>query len=222
MPVYNEKATIREILRRVRATPIPKEIVLVDDGSADGTRDILAEEQAADPHLTVILHEENRGKGAALRTGITHATGDVIVIQDADLEYDPNDYLRLIQPIVDRRADVVYGSRFRGDAERVHLFWHRVANGMLTLLSNMFNNLNLTDMETCYKAFRRGVLDDIEIRENRFGVEPELTAKIARRRHRIFEVPITYSGRDYSEGKKIGLSDAFRALYCVVRYGLVD
>ena len=222
MPVYNEKSTIQEILRRVRATPIPKEIIVVDDGSADGTREILKQEQEDHDDLRVILHEKNSGKGAALRTGITHATGDVLVIQDADLEYDPNDYLQLIQPIVDGRADVVYGSRFRGSAERVHLFWHRIANGMLTLLSNMFNNLNLTDMETCYKAFRRGVLDDITIKENRFGVEPEVTAKIARRKHRIYEVPITYSGRDYSEGKKIGLRDAFRALWCVVRYGIAD
>lgn len=223
MPVYNEKATIHEILRRVRATPIPKEIIVVDDCSADGTRDLLREEEArADGDLRVLLHDKNQGKGAALRTGIEQATGDVLIVQDADLEYDPNDYLHLIQPIVDGRADVVYGSRFRGDVERVHLFWHRVANGMLTLLSNMFNNVNLTDMETCYKAFRRGVLDDITIKENRFGVEPELTAKIARRRHRIYEVPITYSGRDYSEGKKIGLRDAFRALWCVVRYGIAD
>lgn len=223
MPVYNEKSTIHEILRRVRATPIPKEIIVVDDCSVDGTRDLLRKEEGkSDGDLRVLLHEQNKGKGAALRTGIAYATGDVLIIQDADLEYDPNDYLQLIQPIVDGRADVVYGSRFKGNVERVHLYWHRLANGMLTLLSNMFNNINLTDMETCYKAFRRGVLDDIEIQENRFGVEPEVTAKIARRRHRIYEVPITYSGRDYSEGKKIGLRDAFRALWCVVRYGLAD
>lgn len=221
IPVYNEKKTIREIVRRVRAVPIPKEIVLVDDFSTDGTRDILREMES-DDDLAIYYHDVNQGKGAALRTAFKQCTGDVVVIQDADLEYDPREYLRLIQPIIDGRADVVYGSRFIGDAVRVHLFWHRVANGILTLLSNVFTNLNLTDMETCYKVFRRSVLDGIEIKQNRFGVEPELTAKIARRKCRIYEMPISYDGRDYSEGKKIGLKDAFNALYCIVRYWIAD
>ncbi|MFO0946387.1 MAG: glycosyltransferase family 2 protein [Planctomycetota bacterium] len=221
IPVYNEKKTIREIIRRVRDVPIPKEIVLVDDFSTDGTRDMLREMEGEED-LAIYYHDVNQGKGAALRTAFKKCTGDVVVIQDADLEYDPREYLRLIQPIIDGRADVVYGSRFIGDVVRVHLFWHRVANGILTLLSNIFTNLNLTDMETCYKVFRRSVLDGIEIKQNRFGVEPELTAKIARRKCRIYEMPISYHGRDYSEGKKIGLKDAFNALYCIVRYWFAD
>jgi glycosyltransferase involved in cell wall biosynthesis len=221
IPVYNELRTIHEIIRRVRAVPIPKEIVLVDDFSTDGTREILRK-MVGEPDLVIHFHEQNQGKGAALRTAFKHCSGDVVVIQDADLEYDPREYLKLIQPIVDGRADVVYGSRFIGDVVRVHLFWHRVANGILTLLSNIFTNLNLTDMETCYKVFRRSVLQDIEIKQNRFGVEPELTAKIARRGCRIYELPISYDGRDYSEGKKIGLKDAFNALYCIVRYWIAD
>ncbi|MDA1280959.1 MAG: glycosyltransferase family 2 protein [Chloroflexi bacterium] len=222
MPVFNEQATIREILRRVRQTPIPKEILVVDDGSTDGTADLLSVEAENNDDTLVFTHQVNQGKGAALRTGIAHASGSVVIVQDADLEYDPDDYLRLLQPIIDGRADVVYGSRFKGEAERVHLFWHRMANGVLTLLSNALNNLNLTDMETGYKAFRNGVLDDIVIKENSFGVEPELTAKIARHNCRIYEVPISYSGRDYSEGKKIGLSDALVALWCIVRYRFGD
>lgn len=221
IPVYNERLTIQEIIRRVRAVPIPKEIVVVDDQSTDGTREQL-EQMRGDADLKIFYHKQNQGKGAALRTAFKHCTGDVVVIQDADLEYDPREYLRLIQPIVDGRADVVYGSRFIGDVVRVHLFWHRVANGVLTLLSNIFTNLNLTDMETCYKVFRRSVLEGIEIKQNRFGVEPELTAKIARRRCRIYEMPISYDGRDYSEGKKIGLKDAFNALYCIIRYWIAD
>ncbi|WP_145264075.1 glycosyltransferase family 2 protein [Planctomycetes bacterium Pan216] len=221
MPVFNERHTIHEIIRRVRAVPIPKEIILVDDCSTDGTTDIL-KEMEGQPDIKLAFHSKNQGKGAGLRTAFGMASGDVVIVQDADLEYDPNEYPRLIQPIVDGRADVVYGSRFIGDVTRIHLFWHRVANGILTLLSNIFTNLNLTDMETCYKVFRRGVLDDIKIRQNRFGVEPELTAKIARRRCRVYEMPISYHGRDYSEGKKIGLRDAFDALYCIVRYSIAD
>lgn len=221
MPVYNEATTIREILRRVLAVPIPKEILVVDDGSTDGTRDILSEFDGK-PDVHVFLHERNQGKGGALRTAFQHATGDVILIQDADLEYDPAEYPRLIQPIVAGRADVVFGSRFKGETTRIHMFWHRIANGMLTLLSNFFTNLNLTDMETCYKVFRRDVLKDITIKQNGFGIEPELTAKVARRKCRVYEIPISYFGRDYSEGKKIGLKDAFVALYCIVRYSLAD
>ncbi len=224
IPVYNEKIWIREIVRRVQAVPIPKEIVIVDDCSTDGTRDILKtlEDQ---PDVRVVYHEVNRGKGAALREGFRHATGDVVLVQDADLEYDPSEYPRLIQPIVDNRADVVYGSRFIGESHRVLYFWHYVANKVLTLLSNMFTNLNLTDMETCYKVFRREVLAGMTLRSDRFGFEPEVTAKIARKRNpawRVFEVPISYSGRTYEEGKKIGLRDAFNALYCIIRYWKFD
>ncbi len=221
MPVYNEKATIHEIIRRVQAVPIAKEIVVVDDCSTDGTRAML-QAMEGEPGLRVLYHEQNAGKGAALQTAFRHVTGDVVIIQDADLEYDPSEYPRLIQPIVDGRADVVYGSRFTGDVVRVHLFWHRLANGLLTLLSNIFTNLNLTDMETGYKVFRRSVLDNMTLREKRFGVEPELTAKIARRKLRIYEMPISYAGRDYSEGKKIGFKDALKAFYCIFRYWLAD
>jgi glycosyltransferase involved in cell wall biosynthesis len=221
MPVFNEAATIREILRRVRAVPIPKEILVVDDGSTDGTREIL-QSMDGEPDLRIFFHDRNQGKGGALRTAFKHATGDVVIIQDADLEYDPAEYPRLIQPIVAGRADVVYGSRFKGETTRIHMFWHRVANGFLTLLSNIFTNLNLTDMETCYKAFRRDILNTITVKQNGFGIEPELTAKIARRKCRVYEIPISYFGRDYSEGKKIGLKDAFVALYCIIRYRITD
>jgi glycosyltransferase involved in cell wall biosynthesis len=221
IPVYNERATICEIIRRVRAVPIQKEIIIVDDCSTDGTRDLLREMES-EPDLRIFYHEHNSGKGAALHTAFRHVTGDVVIIQDADLEYDPGEYLRLIQPLVAGKADVVYGSRFAGDVVRVHLFWHRVANGLLTLLSNIFTNLNLTDMETGYKVFRRSVIEDIELREKRFGVEPELTAKIARRKLRIYEMSISYAGRDYSDGKKIGAKDALRAFYCIFRYWLAD
>jgi glycosyltransferase involved in cell wall biosynthesis len=223
IPVYNEKQWVRELLRRVQEVPIPKEIVIVDDCSTDGTRDIL--KQLEDPNLRVILQERNQGKGAALREGFRHATGSVILVQDADLEYDPSEYPRLIQPILENKADVVFGSRFIGDSHRVLYYWHSVANRALTTLSNMFTNLNLTDMETCYKVFRREVLSEIRLRSNRFGFEPEITAKIAKHRNpswRVYEVPISYCGRTYEEGKKIGLKDAFTALYCIVRYWLMD
>jgi glycosyltransferase involved in cell wall biosynthesis len=223
IPVYNERQWIRELVRRVQAVPIPKEIVLVDDCSTDGTREILRELEG--PDVRVIYQERNQGKGAALREGFRHATGCVVIVQDADLEYDPSEYPRLIQPIVENKADVVYGSRFSGDNHRVLYYWHSVANSMLTGLSNMFTNLNLTDMETCYKVFRREVLADLRLKSNRFGFEPEVTAKIAKHRNptwRIYEVPISYSGRTYEEGKKIGLKDAFTAFYCIVRYWLFD
>src|SRR5262245_20425131 len=210
IPVYNEKQWIRELLRRVQAVPIPKEIIIVDDCSTDGTRDILRGLDGVGG-VRVFLQPVNRGKGAALREGFKHVTGDVIVVQDADLEYDPAEYPRLIQPILENRADVVYGSRFIGESHRVLYFWHYVANKVLTTLSNMFTNLNLTDMETCYKVFRREVLAGIELRSDRFGFEPEITAKIAKKRNpawRIYEIPVSYSGRTYEEGKKIGLKDA--------------
>ena len=224
VPVYNEKATLEEIVRRVRAVSIPKEIILVDDGSTDGTRELLAEMEGQ-PDLRVFYHERNQGKGAALKTGFSHATGEVVVIQDADLEYDPIHYPQLIQPIVEGVADVVYGSRFIATGpHRVLYFWHYVANRLLTTLSNTFTDLNLTDMETCYKAFRREVIQEIgpTLKEKRFGIEPELTAKVARRQYRIYEVGITYFGRTYGEGKKIKLRDAFRALWCILRYWKVD
>ena len=224
IPVYNELQWIREIIRRVDAVPIPKEVVIVDDFSTDGTRDILKElEEHPDVH--VIYQPHNQGKGAALREGFRHAKGDVIIVQDADLEYDPAEFPRLIQPIVENRADVVFGSRFIGEQHRVLYFWHSVANFVLTKMSNIFTNLNLTDMETCYKVFRREVLADIRIKSNRFGFEPEITAKVAKKRNpawRIYEVPISYSGRTYEEGKKIGWRDGFNALFCIVRYWMFD
>jgi glycosyltransferase involved in cell wall biosynthesis len=223
IPVYNEKQWIREIIRRVREVLVPKEIIAVDVCSSDGTRDVLREMEGED--LRVIYQPFNQGKGAALRTGFQHATGDVVVVQDADLEYDPAEYPRLIQPILDNKADVVYGSRFIGDRHRFLYFWHSVANRGLTMLSNMFTNLNLTDMETCYKVFRREVIQSINLKSNRFGFEPEVTAKIAKQKSpawRIFEVPISYSGCTYEEGKKIGLRDAFNAFYCIIRYWCCD
>jgi glycosyltransferase involved in cell wall biosynthesis len=224
IPVYNELQWLREIVRRVQEVPIPKELILVDDCSTDGTRDILKEMEAV-PNIRVIYHEKNQGKGAAVRTGFKHANGDVIVVQDADLEYDPAEYPRLIQPIIENRADVVFGSRFIGENHRVLYYWHSIANKVLTTLSNIFTNLNLTDMETCYKVFRREVLEGINIKSNRFGIEPEITAKIAKKKNpswRIYEIPISYSGRTYEEGKKIGLKDVFPALYCIIRYWLKD
>jgi glycosyltransferase involved in cell wall biosynthesis len=223
IPVYNERQWVRELIRRVQAVPVPKELVVVDDCSTDGTRDILRELEGE--NVRVVYHEVNQGKGAALRTGFQHARGDVVVVQDADLEYDPAEYPRLIQPILDNKADVVYGSRFIGESHRVLYFWHYVANRVLTTVSNMFTNLNLTDMETCYKVFRREVLTGLNLKSNRFGFEPEVTAKIAKKKHpawRIYEVPISYSGRTYEEGKKIGLRDAFNAMYCIVRYWCWD
>ncbi len=224
MPVYNERAWLAEVLRRVRAVPIPKEIIIVDDCSTDGTRELLRSMEGNED-LRILYQPVNRGKGAAVRAGLPHATGDLVLIQDADLEYDPAEYPRLIQPIVDGRADVVYGSRFIGDQHRVLYFWHRVGNAVLTALSNVFTNLNLTDMETCYKVFRREVVQGLTLKSNRFGIEPELTAKVARHRNpkwRVYEVPISYAGRTYEEGKKIGLKDVFTALYCIVRYWLMD
>jgi len=220
VPVYNERETVGEIIRRVRAVPIPKQIVVVDDGSTDGTRDVLAAFPPQDD-LKILYHDFNRGKGAALRTGFQHVTGDIVIIQDADLEYDPIHYPALIQPIVEGKADVVYGSRFvPAGPHRVLYFWHSVANWLLTTLSNMFTDLNLTDMETCYKVFRREVIEAIAptLKQDRFGIEPELTAKIARRKYRIYEVGISYAGRTYQEGKKIGLRDALQAFWCVLRY----
>jgi glycosyltransferase involved in cell wall biosynthesis len=223
IPVYNEREYIQELLSRVQAVPITKEIIVVDDCSTDGTREILR--QIEDPDLRIIYQPHNQGKGAALREGFRHAMGTVVLVQDADLEYDPSEYPRLIQPILENKADVVYGSRFTGDHHRVLYFWHSVANRALTTLSNMFTNLNLTDMETCYKVFRREVLSEIRLKSNRFGFEPEITAKIAKHRQpawRIYEVPVSYSGRTYEEGKKIGLRDAISAFFCIVRYWLVD
>jgi glycosyltransferase involved in cell wall biosynthesis len=232
VPVYNERNTIREILRRVRATPVNKQIIVVDDCSRDGTREILRELSEREGDLIVVFHEVNQGKGAALRTGFEHATGQVVIVQDADLEYDPEQFPQLLQPIVEGKADVVFGSRFIGETHRVLYFWHSVANKALTLLSNMFTNLNLTDMEVCYKVFRREVIQGIKLKSDRFGFEPEVTAKVARfrlpdeagqlRPCRVYEIPVSYHGRTYGEGKKIGLKDGFQALYCIVRYALCD
>jgi glycosyltransferase involved in cell wall biosynthesis len=220
IPVYNEIKTIRHTLDRVRATPYDKEIILVDDGSTDGTRDLLG--GLTGPDTVVVLQDRNQGKGAALRAGFGRATGDVVIIQDADLEYDPADYPRLLQPILDGQADVVYGSRFGGESHRVLLFWHYVGNRFLTTLSNMFTNLNLSDMETGYKVFRTEILRRLTLRSNRFGFEPEVTAKVARQRCRIYEVSISYHGRGYDEGKKITWKDGFAAIACIIRYRFFD
>ena len=219
IPVYNEKDTVQELYNTVRAVDLDKEIILVDDFSTDGTRDILL--TLTDDATHIFFHDCNMGKGAALRTGFSHASGDIIIVQDADLEYDPQQYLKLIQPIVDEKADVVYGSRFvTGDYRRVLYFWHMLGNSFLTLLSNMLTNLNLTDMETCYKVFRKDVLERISIEENRFGFEPEITAKISKLDIRIYEVGISYSGRTYKEGKKIGWKDGLSAMRCIFKYNL--
>jgi glycosyltransferase involved in cell wall biosynthesis len=220
IPVYNELGTIDEIIRRVRACGIPCELIVVDDGSTDGTRELL-EKYRTQSDVVLLFHAKNQGKGAALRTGMARAKGDVLVVQDADLEYDPADYWRLLQPIVEDQADVVFGSRFSGGSHRVLYFWHSAGNRFITLLSNLFTNLNLTDIETCYKMFRRQIIQQIAptLREQRFGIEPELTAKIARIPGvRIYERPISYSGRTYAQGKKIGLRDGLRALWCILRY----
>lgn len=227
IPVFNEVRTLRTIIDRVlaaNAAGLQKELVIVDDGSTDGSRDLLRQIEAEGGYggvVKVYFQPKNLGKGAALRRGFEESTGDFVVVQDADLEYDPNDWDNLLPPLLDGRADVVYGSRFLGGPHRVHLFWHYVANLGLTMLSNAVTNLNLTDMETCYKVFRRDVLQQITLEENRFGFEPEITAKVARMGARIYEAPISYSGRDYSEGKKIGFKDGVRALYCITKYGLL-
>ncbi|MFZ2269546.1 MAG: glycosyltransferase family 2 protein [Azonexus sp.] len=223
IPCYNEIDTISTIIAAVRNSPYPdKEIIIVDDCSTDGTTEKLRNEIAGAGQVNQILyHATNQGKGAALRTGIQAATGDIVIIQDADLEYDPNEYSRLVEPILNNKADVVYGSRFAGgDAHRVLYFWHRVGNALLTLLSNMLTNLDLTDMETCYKVFRREIIQGIRIEEDRFGFEPEVTAKLAKLDCRIYEVGISYYGRTYAEGKKIGWRDGVRALYCIIKYNL--
>ncbi|MCK4389840.1 MAG: glycosyltransferase family 2 protein [Desulfobacterales bacterium] len=220
IPVYNEAGTIKEILKRVEAVPQDKEIIVVDDGSTDGTGEWLT--QISDENITVLFHPVNRGKGAALRTGFERVTGDIVIIQDGDLEYNPGEYHRLIEPILDGRADVVYGSRFTGGPQRVLFFWHYVGNKFLTLLSNMLTNLNLSDMESCYKVFRAHLLEKITIKSNRFGFEPEITAKFARLKCRIYEVPISYSGRNYEEGKKITWRDGVSALFQIIRFRLFD
>ena len=240
IPAFNEKATIDEILRRVLDTEIRKEVIIVDDCSTDGTRQALEEmaarqangeafapaQDGGDPvelqNLRFFFQAPNQGKGAALRRGFAQATGEIVLVQDADLEYDPRDYSKLLEPILEGRADVVYGSRFLGGPQRVHYFWHYVANKMLTLLSDIFTNLKITDMETCYKVFRVEVLKGIELKSNRFGFEPEITAKIAKRKWRIYEVPIAYAGRTYEEGKKITWKDGFQALWCIIRYTISD
>jgi glycosyltransferase involved in cell wall biosynthesis len=227
VPCFNERQTIAELLARVARAPLPegieREIVVVDDCSTDGTRDLLRELAArGEPAFRLVEQTVNRGKGAALRRGFAEATGEVILIQDADLEYDPRDYPKLLEPILEDEADVVYGSRFLGGPHRVLFFWHSVGNRWLTTLSNMFSDLNLSDMETCYKVFKRALLDGVVLRSDRFGIEPELTAKFARRRARIYEVPISYHGRTYAEGKKIGWKDGFAAVWAIVRYNLGD
>jgi len=222
MPVYNEAATVASIIQAVMAQDLVAELICVDDCSRDGTLAVLREIAAKDPRVKVHAHPVNMGKGAAVRTGISRAEAEFVIIQDADLEYDPAEYPKILRPILDGRADVVFGSRFIGsEAHRVLYFWHSVGNKFLTLVSNMFTNLNLTDMETCYKAFRREIIQSIEIEEARFGLEPELTAKLARKNVRIYEVAVSYHGRTYAEGKKIGWKDGFRALWCILKYSLV-
>ncbi len=224
IPIFNEARTVEQVIDRVRAADVcglDREIILVDDASTDGTGAIL-KQLAGKDGLTLVAHPHNRGKGAAIRTAIEHATGDVLLIQDADLEYDPRDYPNLLRPILDGRADVVYGSRFLGSTHRVLLFWHFMANKFLTLLSNLFCNLNLSDMETGYKVFKRKCVEGLNLNAERFGIEPELTAKLARRRYRFYETAISYSGRDYSEGKKIGWKDGLAALWFIFRYRFFD
>jgi glycosyltransferase involved in cell wall biosynthesis len=240
IPVYNEKNTVEEILRRVLESPFRKQVIIVDDCSSDGTREILRslEQQKAGgaesaavaggedaiplANLQFFFQEKNQGKGAALRRGFAEARGEIVLVQDADLEYDPRDYGKLLEPILDGRADVVFGSRFLGGPQRVHYFWHYVANKFLTLLSDLTTNLKISDMETCYKVFRREVLAGIRIKSNRFGFEPEITAKVAKGKWRVYEVPITYAGRTYEEGKKITWKDGVQALWCILRFRLTD
>ena len=222
IPVFNEKNSIEEIIKRVQAVDVglEKEIIIVDDCSQDGTRQIL--EKLNYPNMKLFFHSKNKGKGAALQTGFSKAKGDIILIQDADLEYDPKEYNKLLVPILDGRADVVYGSRFLGGPHRVLFFWHYVGNKILTMLSNIMSNLNLTDMETCYKVFKKEFLNKIKIKSKRFGFEPEVTIKLAKLKCRIYEVPISYSGRDYSEGKKIGWKDGIAAIFHIIRYKFFD
>ena len=219
VPAFNEARTIEQVLRRLAELELDCEILVVDDGSSDQTAEIVGGLEPEITGLRLIVHERNQGKGAAVRTGINASAGDFVMIQDADLEYDPAEFTKLLQPILDNKADVVFGSRFIGsDAHRVLYFWHSVANRILTTASNMFTNLNLTDMETCYKCFKREVIQSIDLQEKRFGIEPELASKVAKGRWRIYEVGISYSGRTYEEGKKIGPKDAFRAIYCILKY----
>ncbi|MGA9531989.1 MAG: glycosyltransferase family 2 protein [Anaerolineales bacterium] len=222
MPVYNELTTIEEILNRVRNVGLADEIVIVDDGSIDGTRDRLRQLASEDPKIQLILHDRNQGKGAAVRTGIKAAEGELLLIQDADLEYDPRDYPNLLQPIEEGKADVVYGSRFLGGPRRATMFWHMVANKMLTLMTNLLYNSILSDMETGYKLFRRSAIQDIPLRSKRFNFEPEITAKLLKRNVRIYEVPITFNPREYDEGKKIGMIDAFEAVWTLLKYRFVE
>ncbi len=222
IPVYNEVSTIREIVVRVQAVDLEKEIIIVDDGSTDGTREQLQKITLSQENIKVFYHDRNQGKGAALRTGFEAATGDIVIIQDADLEYDPREYPILLEPILDGRADIVYGSRFLGGPHRVLFFWHYLGNKFLTLLSNAVTNLNLTDMETCYKVFKREVLAGMNLKSNRFGFEPEFTVKIAKKDCRIYEVPISYSGRTYAEGKKIGWKDGVKAIIAILWFRFFD
>lgn len=220
IPVYNEKNTILEILRRVKAVDIPKEIIVIDDHSNDGTKELLL--TLDDPNIKTLFHDVNKGKGAAIRTGLGSSQGDLILIQDADLEYNPSDYPSLLRPILDNLADVVYGSRFLGGPHRVLLFWHYFGNLIFTFLTNILYNINLSDMGTCYKVFRSSVIKQINLRSNRFGFEPEITAKILKKKFRVFETPISYSGRTYEEGKKITWKDAFVYFWCLIKYRFCD